>query len=165
MTFTEALVIASSHLYCPGNDSLIISSNNSIINMSADSLLQLNVILKNESKRPIRNYKIYSNSRGEVCLSPIWSMIITKIDSNQENEPPLLLCHGVPESILRKNDEYRCNLKINFKWVFKPYGYHFPANHDFGEYTVKLILRMKTEIIESNTIHFFYKENLEKQTN
>ena len=89
-------------------------------------------------------------------------MIITKIDSNQKYEPPLLLCHGAPESVLRENEEYRYKLRINFKWVFKPYGYHFPANHDFGVYTVKLILRTKTEVIESNTIQILYKENVEQ---
>ncbi len=152
------VVNAKPKLFRTGNDTLIISANKSMINKSTDSLLQLEVILKNDSKIPIRNFEIYSNSRGEICLPPTWSMIITKIDSNQQYEPPLLLCHGVPGGVLRKNEEYRYKLKMNFKWVFKRYALP-ELNNDYGEYSIQLLFKTKTEVINSNTIKILYKEN------
>jgi hypothetical protein len=139
-------------------DTLIISTSRNVINSVTDSLLQLEVVLKNDSKIPIRNFGLYSNSRGEICLPPFWSIIITKVDTNQQYEPPLLLCHGIPEGFLRKNEEYRYNLKMNFKWVFKRH-IRSELNRDYGEYSIQLLFKTKTEVINSNTIKILYKEN------
>ena len=151
-------VNAGSGQFSTFSDSLIISVNNNKLN-STDSLLQIEVFLKNNSKT-IRNFALNSNSRGEVCWSPIWSIIITRSDSNQQYEPPFLLCNGAPDDVLRNNEEYRYNLMINFKWVYKPNSYHFPIpNHDYGEYSLKLILKTKAKEIISNTIKISFEEN------
>ena len=143
---------------CTGADTLIISASRSVINAVTDSLLQLEVVLKNDSKIPIRNFELYSNSRGEICLPKTWSIIITKNDTNQQYDPPLLLCNGIPGGLLKKNGEYRYKLKMNFKWVFKRHV-RPELNHDYGEYSIQIRFKTKTEVINSNTIKILYKEN------
>jgi hypothetical protein len=157
----DFLVTADSTRFKNVGDTLYISTNNKILNFSSDSLLKLEVLFKNYNKKTIRHIELWSNSRGLVCRSPMWSILITKIDSNQQYEPPILLCNGVPEGNVRKNEEYKFYLTVNFKYINKPTS--IPAlNHDYGEYTFQLILKDKTDLIRSNTITILFQDTINR---
>lgn len=147
------------------NDSLLISADNYFLNINKDSLLVLDVSFKNLNEKKFIIRRLTSTYKGAICFTNEWIILICHKDFNNKEckyTPHLILCNLIedPNIILRKNKEYHVSLRINFKNVYKEDNILFPApNHDFGEYEIQLILKMKDkEEIKSNKIKIMYND-------
>lgn len=161
ISFLLYLCLFNSSISC---DSLSVSANNYSLTINKDSLLVLDVSIKNENKHKFVIRRLISTCKGEICFTKEWTILICHKDFNDNKEyqytPLLAFCSPIedPDIILRKNEEYRFSLLINFKHVYKENDVCFPSpNHDFGEYEIQLSLKMNNrDIINSNKIKISY---------
>ena len=150
-------------------DSLLISTDNNHLNFDKDSLLSINVSYKNETKQKFRIRRLTSTHKGEICMTQEWSILLYHKELNDSNyslySPPSALCNqrDEPYLILKKDEKYHYKLLINFKYVQKGDLDTYFINHDFGEYQIQLLLKMKDnrtmkdlDSIRSNKIKIFY---------
>ena len=149
-------------------DSLLISANNNHLNYK-DSLLLVDVAYKNNNRQKFRIRRLTSTNNGEICMTQEWTILIyhKEISDSVDSlySPPTALCHlrDEPYIILRKDEEYHYKLLLNFKYVQKGDRGTYNVNHDFGEYQLQLLLKMKDnrtmkdlDSILSNKIMIFY---------
>jgi hypothetical protein len=147
-------------------DTITINTKVNNLNFSKDSLLALDVSIINVNKRNLKIRKLTSNYKGEICMTQEWSVIIYHKDSYSNDSiysPPSALCHlrDEPYIYLKKNDEYRYCLLLNFKYVVKLNDETYHPNCDFGEYKLQLLLKMKdNDVISSNIIKISYSPDV-----
>jgi hypothetical protein len=145
-------------------DSLSISTNYYNLNSSKDSMLYIDVVFKNVNRKKFLIRKLNSTSKGDVCVTQEWAVLIYHNDINDSKDslysPPTVQCHlrEEPYLILRKNEEYYYKLLINFKNIEKGDFSSFTSlNYDSGEFEIQLILKMEnTDTIKSNRIKINY---------
>jgi hypothetical protein len=150
-------------------DSLVISTNNNHLNFDKDSLLSVDVGYKNTNKQKFKIRRLTSTHRGEICMTQEWTILIYHKESGNSIDslysPPAALCNLIDEPyiILRKDEVYHYKLLLNFKYVQRGDRGTYIINHDFGEYQLQLLLKMKDlrtmkdlDSIRSNKIKIFY---------
>jgi len=141
---------------------LSIQTDSSLLNSNKDSFLYLDVSFKNINEKKFIIRRLKSDPKGKICATYEWSLFIYHKDDNDQCIPPLSFCNEKekPYIVLRKNAEYHSVLVINFKHIYKVNSYYYPIpNHDFGEYEIQLVLKMKgRDSINSNKIKIFYTD-------